>query len=225
MPDPAKVEHDERQSAYFDERFQFFLEPIPDWIQKRTFDIVQSIGLTDRSCVLDIGCGVGALIAHFLEVGVKPTNIVGVDLSRQMLEHASRRFPQVYFWHGDVVDLPEDLKQLSLRQGPRQTDCPEHIERFDAVFFNACFGNIFNQKKALETVSRLLRSSGAIVISHPLGREFVQALNLNEPEIVPHLLPTQDMLAAWLHDLGLATERFTDEGDFYLAIGRVENPR
>ena len=63
------------------------------------------------------------------------------------------------------------------------------------------------------------------MISHPLGREFVQALNLNEPEIVPHLLPTQDMLAAWLHDLGLATERFTDEGDFYLAIGRVENSR
>src|ERR1700677_1815267 len=71
-PDPAHVEHDERQSAYFDERFQFFLEPIPEWIQKRTFDIVQSIGLTHQSCVLDIGCGVGALIVHFLEVGVKP---------------------------------------------------------------------------------------------------------------------------------------------------------
>ena len=60
--------------------------------------------------------------------------------------------PQVRTWCGDIVDVPA-------AQGPA-----------DAVFFNACFGNMHDQHAALRAACRLLRPGGHVVISHPLGR-------------------------------------------------------
>lgn len=59
---------------------------------------------------------------------------------------------QVRTWCGDFVDLP-------LWQGPA-----------DAVFFNAVFGNMHDQRAALLAAAALLRPGGSLVISHPLGR-------------------------------------------------------
>lgn len=68
---------------------------------------------------------------------------------------ASRRLllcSQVRTWCGDIVDLPA-------AQGTA-----------DAVFFNAMFGNVFDQHEALGAACRLLRPGGHVIISHPLGR-------------------------------------------------------
>ncbi len=63
---------------------------------------------------------------------------------------------QVRTWQGDVVDLPAFL-------GP-----------FDAVFFNAVFGSVADQKAALTAAALRLKSGGHAVISHPLGRPWLQ---------------------------------------------------
>ncbi len=63
---------------------------------------------------------------------------------------------QVRTWQGDIVDLPAF-------QGP-----------FDAVFFNAVFGNVADQKAALTAAALRLQPGGHIVISHPLGRAWLQ---------------------------------------------------
>ncbi len=59
---------------------------------------------------------------------------------------------QVRTWHGDIADVPP-------AQGPA-----------DAVFLNAVFGNVFDQRAALLAAALLLRPGGSVVISHPLGR-------------------------------------------------------
>lgn len=198
----------EVQKRYFDQRVDFFCQPVPDSIQNRTREIVESAGLDEGSKVLDVGTGVGVLIAHFLEQNVRAENIVGCDLSEQMLKIARRRFENVFFWRGDIVDLPYPL--------PGEFPC--HLISFDVVFFNACFGNMWDQSESLKAARRLTDNQGKIVISHPLGAGFVGSLHESEPDIVPHLLPCRKTYVDWSTRLGFSLLRFEERPGFYLAI-------
>lgn len=199
--------HRVEQTDYFKTRVAVFLAPIPAEILERTEKIAQSVGLTQNSKILDVGTGTGALIAHFLEASVKPENIIGLDLTDAMLQNARARFPEVHFICGDVLDVDKLLEAQ-----------PVHILRqYDAVFFNACFGNLFDQQTALEKTSKLLSKNGSIVISHPLGARFVKALHESDPSIVPFLLPDRIQLDTWAKLLNLKVADFIDEKDFYLA--------
>jgi SAM-dependent methyltransferase len=61
--------------------------------------------------VVEMGCGTGANLAYLREA-VGPTGtVVGVDLTRPMLERARRRyssFENVHLVHGDATELPVD---------------------------------------------------------------------------------------------------------------------
>ncbi len=130
------------------------------------------------------------------------TILYGASGSDEMMNFARERFPKVNFIKADVLDADTVIGKAN---------------QFDAVFFNACFGNIFDQKLALKKTHDLLRSGGSIVISHPLGKRFVKALHDSDPEIVPHFLPEKDQLTEWAKELGMELVEFIDEPDFYLA--------
>lgn len=98
--------------------------------------------------VLDVGTGTGVLLPFFKEQGVDLADVVGVDVSPGMLEVARRRYPQAGFWEGDVADFrPAEGEEL-----------------FDAVFFNAVFGNVFDQAAALGAVGAVTRRGARVVI-------------------------------------------------------------
>jgi Methylase involved in ubiquinone/menaquinone biosynthesis len=196
------------QSHYFDDKADIFVAPIPEDIQDLTKSIVLSAKLGKASRVLDVGTGAGVLVGHFLEEGLSPENIVGCDLSAEMLRNAQDRYPKVTFWQGDIVDLA----------GSVDRQLPERLQAFDAVFFNACFGNMWDQEETLSGALKLLAPGGKIVISHPLGNKFVDSLHRNEPHIVPHLLPDCELVSSWRDRLGFEVEHFEDRGDFYLVI-------
>lgn len=200
--------HIEMQSHYFDDKAEIFVKPIPPDIQDLTKSIVQSAKLKKSAKVLDVGTGAGVLVGYFLEEGLSPENIVGCDLSAEMLRNAGSRFPQVTFWQGDIVDLA----------GSIESQLPRRLQAFDAVFFNACFGNMWDQEETLSAALKLLLPKGKIVISHPLGNKFVGSLHRNEPHIVPHLLPDYELASNWRDRLGFEVEHFEDRGDFYLVI-------
>ncbi|HEY9785048.1 MAG TPA: methyltransferase [Candidatus Obscuribacterales bacterium] len=199
--------HNELQREYFNQKADIFLQPIPPEVRKRTREIVNSARLDSSSTVLDVGTGTGALIEHFLEDGVKQENIVGCDLSDEMIERAKKRFPGVAYWRGDILEFPS-LPAPSL---------PPQIKDFNAVFFNACFGNIFDRQAAVARAQKLLKPGGRVIISHPLGLRFQRSLHESGPDIVPHLLPAKKELEAWSRELTLVLETFRDEKDFYLA--------
>lgn len=201
MPEADKLkEHAERQRLYFDQKVSAFTLPIPQSVQERTKMIVHSVKLDDKSQVLDVGTGTGALIEHLLQAGVKSANIVGCDLSPKMLAQAKSRYPEVRFWQGDVFNFPQSFGL------------------FDAIFFNACFGNLLDQPAVLIKAKTLLACGGQIIISHPMGANFVKALNLGEPEIVPHLLPEAKKLKDLAEKLTLRITTFIDEPNLYIAV-------
>lgn len=90
--------------------------------------------------------------------------VLAVDVCPEMITELQRKLgqpstqgntPGLRTWVGDVADLPA-------YQGP-----------FDAVFFNAVFGNVYDQKETLiKTAVNLMRPGSYLVISHPLGRKW-----------------------------------------------------
>jgi ubiquinone/menaquinone biosynthesis C-methylase UbiE len=195
-----KRTHLEYQRQFFDSNCDFFRQPIPAEVEERTRLIVNSAGLQPDSKVLDVGTGMGVLVKHFLECGVEENAITGCDLSEKMLEEARKRFPDVAFVQGDFVDL--DMPAAS----------------FDAVFFNACFGNIIDQDRALAVCADLLRAGGKIVISQPLGNNFMRQLQQQYPELVVTLMPSETQLKAWCEKFHLDLVLVRDEPDFYLSV-------
>jgi SAM-dependent methyltransferase len=136
--------------------------------------------------------------------GVNANNIAGCDLSANMLELARSRYPEVQFWQGDYYEFPSDMG------------------KFDAIFFNGCFGNLYDPDAVIERGVLLLNSGGRLVISHPLGATFVGQLRANEPSLVPHLLPDRDRLLEWSSRHNLNLETFVDEPDLYVAVMRYQ---
>jgi hypothetical protein len=60
---------------------------------------------------------------------------------------------QVRTWEGDVADLPG-----------------AQFQGASALFLNAVFGNVFDQRSVLLAAATKLPPTAHIVISHPLGR-------------------------------------------------------
>ena len=194
----SRQAHNRYQQRVFEKNVDFFRQPIPEDVRRRTAEIVGAAKLRTRDRVLDVGTGIGVLIPHIKQFGVR--DITGCDLSEPMLAEARRRYPEVKFWCGDVIDFPRSL-------GP-----------FDAIFFNAVFGNMWDQRESLKVTAELLGEAGRIIISHPMGAAFAAKLAAEDPRMVPHPLPSRTRLEELIVDLPLEVQRFRDESDTYLGI-------
>ena len=99
--------------------------------------------------VLDIGCGAGRT-THFLhQMGM---NVVGIDISTTLLEHARRRFPDIEFREGNA-------ESLEFRD-----------EEFDIVLFVAngldyLFPKL-SRSRCLGEIYRVIKPGGFFLSSH-----------------------------------------------------------
>ncbi|WP_047864440.1 class I SAM-dependent methyltransferase [Rubrobacter aplysinae] len=92
--------------------------------------------------VLDLGCGTGDLSA---ELSSRGAEVLGVDLSPEMVSRSAEKYPALRFEAGDA-------RSLGLRP-----------ESFDAVFSNATLHWIKEASKAIRAVRRVLRPGGRFV--------------------------------------------------------------
>lgn len=65
---------------------------------------------------------------------------------------------------------------------------------------------------------------GKIVASHPLGRKWQSALSKEQPEVVPHFMPSLDRWRSLIQDLPLNLIQFKDD-DCYIAVLQVKPER
>ena len=196
----ARSAHNKYQKTIFAEELENFGMPIPEEVKARLELIVAMAALSRGERVLDVGTGTGVLIPLIQKYGID--EVVGCDLSPTMLEMAQKQHGGVMFWLGDIIDLPASLG------------------RFDVVFLNAMFGNVWDQRATLEKVAGRLCTGGRICISHPLGSGFVVELNHDDSRRTPHLLPNEVHLRELIRGIPLVVAHFTDEKDFYLLVLR-----
>jgi ubiquinone/menaquinone biosynthesis C-methylase UbiE len=188
-----------RQGEIFDKVAQSFDRLKPPDVEEKLEDIVKSAQIKAGDVILDVGSGTGALLAPILKA--MPSKVVACDLSREMLAQAKEKYgSSVKYVQRDVIDLPG-------KEGP-----------FDVVFCNAMFGNIYDQQLALQAIHTLLKEGGRLIISHPMGKDFVRRLKELRPETIKELLPGESEIGPLVEPEGFKVIQFVDEPEFYLAI-------
>lgn len=104
----------------------------------------------DRVCVriLDVGCGSG-LSTLALRNRFPEAEIVGVDLSAEMLENAKKLLPDVKWVQRDCSKSLEDLGQ------------------FDLVFSNAFLQWLSDQENFIKNIRRSIKENGMLALQIP----------------------------------------------------------
>ena len=104
-------------------------------------DVLQWLDAKAGEHILDVGCGTGDLAAKIQEIGA---TVSGVDASADMIELAKQTYPTIQFEQKDAAAL-------------------DYNREFDAVFSNATFHWIENQRGLLRGIYKSLKHGGRLV--------------------------------------------------------------
>lgn len=117
-----------------------------------TFDRILQYQLTQftsyiakKAKILDIGSGCGRDVHYLMEEG---HDVIGIDLSKNLVKEAKKRVPTGRFIHMDMLELDFD------------------DESFDGIWCHATLCHVLKKDaiKALEEMHRVLKSGGVIYI-------------------------------------------------------------
>ncbi len=185
------------QEKTFDELFNLFEPPLPKGVPERLERIVAAGEIAPKSVILDVGTGTGILIPLIMKY--KPSKIYACDLSNRMLEVVREKYPWVTAIRRDIRDL--DLPDKSL----------------DLTFMNACYPNIVDKLGAFANLARMLKSEGRVIISHPMGRRFIEQLKKRVPFPLDDF-PTKAEAVQLFGDLGFRVKTLIDKPELYVLI-------
>ncbi len=113
-----------------------------DFVFKFGEEIVKLLNPQKNETILDIGCGTGDLTKKISELCEKVT---GIDNSKEMIETAQKKYPEISFIHTDAKDYQLD-------------------ERFDAIFSNAVLHWIPQADIMIRNANQHLKVGGRYVV-------------------------------------------------------------
>jgi SAM-dependent methyltransferase len=202
-PDEEEVDRINRlQRELFDELYHLFDPPLPEGVPERLERIVASAEIAKGNNVLDVGTGTGVLVPLIQKYG--PARVFACDLSAAMLRQLKRHY-------SNVEAIVSDIRELAL---------PDLI--LDVVFINACYPNIVDKVGAFTNLARMTRPAGRMVISHPLGKVFIDSLK----EKVPFPLddfPEKSEAEILFEPFGFSIKEFVDESELYILVVTKQN--
>lgn len=104
-------------------------------------DVLQWLAPKTGESILDVGCGTGDLASKIQEAGAI---VLGIDASAEMVALAKKEYPTIQFEQKDASQL-------------------DYNREFDAVFSNATFHWIENQRGLLKGIYKGLKHGGRLV--------------------------------------------------------------
>ena len=185
------------RSAHYDKLF---------WTRDKGYleSITEYAKLKKNHIVLDVGTGTGILVP--LIQGYEPEAIFACDLSEAMLAHLEKQYPYAKTIISDVRDL----------------GLPD--ESIDVVFLNACYPNIVDKPRSFENISRMMRPGGRMVISHPMGKSFIDLLKEKSPFPLDDF-PKKSEAETLLEPYRFLIEKFIDEPKIYVLVATKQHGR
>jgi len=187
------------QRELFDKLYRLFEPPLPEGVPERLERIAACGGIAKGDTVLDVGSGTGIMVPLIRRY--EPAVIYACDLSEAMLGQLTENYPYAETILGDVRDL-------GLPDGS-----------VDSVFVNACYPNIADKVGAFSNIGRMMKPGGRLVISHPLGKSFIEALKGNVPFPVDDF-PERGEAEMLLGPFGFGVKEFIDEPKLYILVAR-----
>ena len=187
----------EVQRDFFSKLTHVFDPPLPEGVPERLKQIVAAGRIDRGNVVLDVGTGTGILVPLIQEY--EPETIYGCDLSEAMLMRLKEQYPYVITMAADVRDLM--LPDMTV----------------DVVFVNACYPNIVDKTGSLANIGRMLNREGRLVISHPMGKSFIDHLKSQSPFPLDDF-PERLQAGALLQPHGFEIQEFVDEPQLYILL-------
>lgn len=167
------------------------------WKIDKILDVAE---ISEGKTVVDVACGTGVLIPDYLKRGVG--KCVGVDLSKNMIEIAERKFGE----NENVEFICADAETCDFNG------------KFDsAVIYNA-FPHFADRARLFENLSKHLVHGGRITVAHGMSRAALIAHHSGKAKNVSTILPDADELAEMMAPLfEIDTKISTDE--IYIVSG------
>ena len=164
--------------------------------------VVAMAGLGEGKRVLDLGCGTGVMVDSYLAADVD--EVVGIDVSRRMVEIASEKYadePRASFACADVYGFASD-------------------EPFDAVVIYNAYPHLLDKVALVEKVASLLAPGGRFVVAHGTSRHRINHRHGNLSEDVSgELMPAAEEAAEWETRFDL--DAIVDTPGFYAFSGSL----
>ncbi|MCL1906236.1 MAG: class I SAM-dependent methyltransferase [Clostridiales bacterium] len=115
---------------------------------KRFYNLLlREITLTSGAAVLDVGCGTGAFLKKLSDTC--PIIGFGVDLEKNMIEEANKKYPQMDFQVSGCDNIPLDTSS------------------FDIMVSCMAYHHFENKEGFAKEASRLLKPDGVLYIADP----------------------------------------------------------
>ena len=167
-------------------------------------ELIERFEIKKGSMVLDVGSGTGILLPYLLKKVGGKGEVLALDLSLTMIKKARSKDEnkKVNFINADAEAIPfkKDL--------------------FDYVICFACFPHIFDKRKALIEMSRVLKKGGRLCVAHLLSSEEVKIHHRQfAGEVSKDTLPQEKTMQRWMIKADLKEIRIIDKPSLYLAAG------
>jgi SAM-dependent methyltransferase len=154
--------------------------------------------------VVDLGCGTGRALPALRAVAGPDAIVVGIDVTREMLDAARARDRD-----GSGALVLGDALALPLRRGS-----------VDAIFAAGLVAHVPDPEGLLRSLVEWMRPGGRIALFHPIGRAALAARQHRQLSAGDTLDPVN--VGRMLVDAGWTPELVDDSDDRYLAVARRE---
>ena len=190
------------QKDFFSKHMHVFDPPLPEGVPERLKLIVASAKIAAGNVVLDVGSGTGILLP-LIKV-YEPKTIYACDLSGAMLERLKEHYPY-------AKTIVADVRSLNLPAGS-----------IDVVFINACYSNLMDKQGVFANISRMVKTGGRMVISHPMGKAFINILKKKSPFPLDDF-PQESEAKTLLEPYGFGIIKFTDMPELYALVAEKQS--
>ncbi len=198
IPNEDEVERINKiQKDLFNKTVDLFDPPLQEGVPERLEQIVAAAEISKGDWVLDIGAGTGILVPLIRKY--EPGKIFACDLAEAMLARLKEHYLYAETLLGDARDLA----------------LPD--ESIDVIFMNAVYPNITDKGAVFKNMSRTLKTGGRVVISHPMGKSFIDKLRKGAPFPLDDF-PEEPEAETLLAPYGLEITTFVDESELYILV-------
>ena len=152
-----------------------------DYAEAKAARIVTAMVSIHRggACVMDVGCGSGAMFADLMDGGA--CEIEGVDISGEMIRLAQKKYgpdPRIHLSQADFLQLEQPGYEV-------------------IVSFNS-YHHFLQPRDFLKKARELLLPRGRLTVAFPFGRERINTLSSVMPGgLARQLFPAEEEAKLW----------------------------